>query len=55
MERKVIELTRGEEFAETESMLGNHSLYMTMLDIGMDNEFTKLLPQFAANEDPFDY
>lgn len=55
MERKIIEINRGEMYAETESMLGNHTLYMEMLEMGMDNNFTKLVPYIADYQDPWDY
>lgn len=55
VERKIIEMTRGEEYAETEAMIGNHTLYMTVLDLGDQNNFTKLVPYFYDYEDPGDY
>lgn len=46
VERKIIEMVRGEIFADTESMLGNHSMYAQMMEIGFGSTFTTLLPKF---------
>ena len=36
-------------------MLGNHTLYTEMLELGMKNTFTSLLPTFSSGENPSDY
>lgn len=51
----MIEQTRGKIFADTDAMLGNHTLYTEMLELGMKNTFTSLLPTFSSGENPSDY
>lgn len=55
MERKIIEIIDGKSHSDSNSAIGNNTLYREMLKYGMNDNLTTLSPQFKDNENPVDH